>query len=289
MATTASVIASRLDAAIAHRTWSIGGDSRSHFFLLGAGRCVLTCADDPGVEIGAPALLWLPHVARGTLQVLAGATGFTASVSAEFVQHIVGEAASTTPLRPLLDQFAIGSAEALMPQMPALSAAFTGLVDECQVRRPGAQAMIRLYLGLLLVQLWRSTGLHGAADPHGATAPTVQRFAQLVELHYRDGLGIDAFAARLGVTRAHLHDACLRATGRTPLALVHDRLLAEARARLEQTEIPVEQVGYGIGFRDPSYFNRFFKRLTGQPPGAYRRAATAARTQPAVPSFAAWP
>ena len=47
------------------------------------------------------------------------------------------------------------------------------------------------------------------------------------------------------------------------MTLVHERLLEEARARLRQNELSVEQVGYSLGFRDPGYFNRFFKRLTG--------------------------
>ena len=117
----------------------------------------------------------------------------------------------------------------------------------------------------------------------------VQRFRQMVELHYRENLGIDAFARALGVTRAHLHEACLRGTGRTPLKLLHERLIEEARLRLEQTQMPVEQVGYSLGFRDAGYFNRFFKRLTGHAPGAHRLAAAAARPSNEPPSFAAWP
>jgi AraC family transcriptional activator of pobA len=116
----------------------------------------------------------------------------------------------------------------------------------------------------------------------------VQRFRQLVELHYRESLGVEAFAGLLGVTRAHLHDACLRDAGRTPLALIHDRLITEAKLRLEQTELLVEQVAYGLGFREAAYFNRFFRRMTGQSPGAYRRTRRAAR-HPSPASFAAWP
>jgi AraC family transcriptional activator of pobA len=60
---------------------------------------------------------------------------------------------------------------------------------------------------------------------------------QLVELHYRDNLSIDIFAKLLGVTRGHLHDACGRNAGCTPLKLVHNRLLEEAQLGLENTEI----------------------------------------------------
>ena len=163
------------------------------------------------------------------------------------------------------------------------------LVDESEQLAATADPMMGLHLASILLVFWRCTRVMPAAGARGAGASIVQRFRQLVELHYRDGLRIDDFAARLGITRERLHDACLRATGRTPLALAHERLVAEARARLEHTDLSVEQVGYGIGFRDPGYFNRFFKRQTGQSPGAYRRSTVAVRRPVTAPSFAAWP
>jgi AraC family transcriptional regulator, transcriptional activator of pobA len=51
----------------------------------------------------------------------------------------------------------------------------------------------------------------------------------------------------------------------------------------------LEQIAYGLGFRDPGCFNRFFKRLTGVAPGAYRQTIAAARSTVDTPSFAAWP
>ncbi len=63
----------------------------------------------------------------------------------------------------------------------------------------------------------------------------------------------------------------------------------EAKLRLEQTELRVEQVAYGLGVRPAAYFNHFFKRLTGQSPDAYRRIRRATRIAIEPDSFAAWP
>jgi AraC-like DNA-binding protein len=58
--------------------------------------------------------------------------------------------------------------------------------------------------------------------------------------------------------------------------------------RLRQLDLPVEQIGYGLGFRDPGYFNRFFRKYQNASPGAYRRRARLDPSQHG-PSYAAWP
>jgi AraC family transcriptional activator of pobA len=73
------------------------------------------------------------------------------------------------------------------------------------------------------------------------------------------------------------------------MELIHERLIAEAKLRLGQSEQSVEQIGFGLGFRDPGYFSRFFKSRVGEPPGAYRRKIAARSAKGAAPSFAAWP
>ena len=49
--------------------------------------------------------------------------------------------------------------------------------------------------------------------------------------------------------------------------IIHERLVREACTRLQQLDLPVEQIGYGLGFRDPAYFNRFFRKYRGASPG----------------------
>ena len=76
--------------------------------------------------------------------------------------------------------------------------------------------------------------------------------------------------------------------GRSGRAIVHERLIHEACTRLQQLDLPVEQIGYGLGFRDSGYFSRFFQKHQGIPPGAYRRRARAEQAKRG-PFYAAWP
>lgn len=234
-------------------------------------------------------MLWLPGGAGGTFELPAGSEGFMASIAEDSIWRVIGGQAVAQDLRVLLDRTAIVNAERLAPSLAELTASMAALLRETRDQLPGGPAVIDLHLGLVLLQLWRMSG--GAVPATGRRHPgqtTARAFSQLIEAHYRENLTIAAYAALLGVSRAHLNGACLRATQQTPLAMIHQRQIEEAKLRLQQSQLSIEQVGYGLGFRDPGYFNRFFKRMTGQRPGAYRQMM-AQQAPLGAQSFAAWP
>jgi AraC family transcriptional regulator, transcriptional activator of pobA len=288
-----ALVAAQVDAAFAHRTWSIGaqgGRGRFHIFLVTRGTAQLAVANSQALELAAPFILWLARTTSGEFRLMAGGEGFTISVAEEFVWRAASDSPVALHLRPLFDRTIAAAAERVTPRLAELRVSFKALVRESRDAQPGSIAVCAAHLTLLLVHLWRAADLANSSASRGTASGTAQRFRQLVELHFRENVRINDYARKLGVTRAHLHEACLRATTRTPLAIVHERLIEEAQLRLEQTELPVEQVGYSLGFRDPAYFNRFFKKRTGRTPAAFRTSiATTPPRDAAARSFAAWP
>jgi transcriptional regulator GlxA family with amidase domain len=61
------------------------------------------------------------------------------------------------------------------------------------------------------------------------------------------------------------------ATGLTPLDYVQRLRIEEAKRRLEQTDAPVDEISWQVGYEDAAFFRRLFKRTTGLAPGAYRK------------------
>jgi AraC family transcriptional regulator, transcriptional activator of pobA len=292
-----AVIASRMEMAFADRTWSVSssdatapGRGLCHAFFVTRGHAAISSDGGTRAEMTGPCVLWLPRTPAREFRLMAGSDGFNLSVPEDFVWRTAGESPLASLLRPMLGRSLIVAAVKFDAYMAELQVSFEALARESRGQEPGASVFIGLHLGVVLVHLWRACQSDIVLPyARGSGAATVPRFQQLIELHYRESLRIDKFASLLGVTRAHLHHACISVTGRTPLALIHDRLIKEATSKLKETRLPVEQVGYSLGFRDPSYFNRFFKRLTGQSPVAFRQIALAKR-QPAPPtSFADWP
>jgi len=98
------------------------------------------------------------------------------------------------------------------------------------------------------------------------------RFMVLVEAHHREHWPIARYAGELGLSPERLNRLTRAETGKAALDLVHARLEREACRRLTYIAAPISKLAFELGFEDPAYFCRFFKRRTGRSPRDYRRA-----------------
>ncbi len=73
-----------------------------------------------------------------------------------------------------------------------------------------------------------------------------------------------------------------QATGFSPIDYVQRLRVEDAKRRLERTEAPVDEIGWKVGYEDPAFFRRLFKRTTGLSPGLYRRRFQNSRNSPAA-------
>ncbi|GGX92005.1 AraC family transcriptional regulator [Litchfieldella qijiaojingensis] len=62
-----------------------------------------------------------------------------------------------------------------------------------------------------------------------------------------------------------------KATGYTPIQYVQALRLNEAKRLLERTPHPIDEIAWEVGYEDPAFFRRLFKRQVGITPGAHRR------------------
>ncbi len=144
---------------------------------------------------------------------------------------------------------------------------------EMESASPAHDRATRHYLGLLGVWLERQAARSGPEAPaHDAAKRLVVRYTTLLEREFRSGRGVADYAAALGVTPTHLTRCCKQACGRPASALLHDRLIFEARRLLTETDLPVGHIARDLGFTSPAYFTRAFQHQTGRTPSAFRRA-----------------
>lgn len=157
-------------------------------------------------------------------------------------------------------------------QPPVLTGLFAAIADEHDHDRPHRTALMAAQAITLAVTVLRLAA--GQAGPPATPARRLMaRFVAQVEDRVCAGWGVAEHAAALGVSAAHLARICRELAGTTPLALIHERVLLEARRALAGSDLKVTEIARALGFADPAYFTRFFAEKTGQPPGAFRCAA----------------
>ncbi len=82
---------------------------------------------------------------------------------------------------------------------------------------------------------------------------------------------VTAMTEQSGLTRRTFARRFQAATGRRPIDHVHALRIEGARHLLEVGRGGVNDVGFSVGYEDPTFFRRLFKRATGLTPAAYRR------------------
>ncbi|WP_367137034.1 AraC family transcriptional regulator [Saccharothrix sp. HUAS TT1] len=144
------------------------------------------------------------------------------------------------------------------------------LDEEYRRGEPGVETVLRALLHVLVVRAARLPETPAAAPPArpGAVA---EEFARLAGRTDHALWSVREYAERIGVTPGYLTEAVKAATGRTPSELVREARTHEAMRLLAKTDLSVRQVANRVGFADPAYFCRFFRRETGLSPGGFRR------------------
>ena len=82
---------------------------------------------------------------------------------------------------------------------------------------------------------------------------------------------VSSMTEQSGLTRRTFARRFVAATGHRPIDHVHRLRIEKARDLLEHGDAPVDDVGYQVGYEDPAFFRRLFRRTTGLTPAAYRR------------------
>ncbi|NER61205.1 helix-turn-helix domain-containing protein [Pseudomonas sp. MAFF212428] len=160
-----------------------------------------------------------------------------------------------------------------------LNGLFSRLQAEYQQDLLGRELQLHALINLVVVwisrqQLRRSVG--SQVPERGREQ--LQRFNVLVERQFRQQPSVEQLAHQVGVSLATLNTLCRGLAGQSALQILHQRLLLEAKRELVYTRLTIQQLSDSLGFADPAYFSRFFRRLTGVSPRDFRRREPGAAT-----------
>jgi AraC-like DNA-binding protein len=97
-----------------------------------------------------------------------------------------------------------------------------------------------------------------------------QQFPVISAEHSLKLLAPADFAQQLHVHVNHLNSVVKKHTGKTTRAIIHERVIAEAKTLLRHTDWNVSEIAYALGFEYPSHFNKYFRQDAGLSPMDFR-------------------
>ena len=86
----------------------------------------------------------------------------------------------------------------------------------------------------------------------------------MVETHLTEQLSVNTIADKLALTTNSLYRIVKEYSGVSPKDFFTNRLMIEAKRKLLYSPRSVKELAYELGFNDPDYFSRFFKKCTGK-------------------------
>jgi AraC family transcriptional regulator, transcriptional activator of pobA len=161
-------------------------------------------------------------------------------------------------------------------QADRLEALLSALDDE--LKRPAGPESSELRghlisVVLLWLERWYDDSRVVQPDPDEAQVKLLRGFIEVLERDYAEHHDAAHYADELRVPPAALSRALTQLIGRGTKELVLDYVMSEAARLLRFTDQNVQQVAQRVGYDDPLYFSRAFKRQFGHSPMAYRAQA----------------
>lgn len=135
---------------------------------------------------------------------------------------------------------------------------------------------VRVIHSLLDALLGLFAGELATVDRRGKTtanraAIIEQTFMQLLKIHYKEWKLPARYASELNISVAHLYDTIKTLTGDSVSAYIQQYCMLEAKRMLCFTKFTVKEIGYQLGYEEPVYFGKLFKKVTGFTPLQFRR------------------
>lgn len=148
---------------------------------------------------------------------------------------------------------------------------FNEIVVEIKNFQKDSLHLIRplLYFALSKLNRLYSKAYHLSPDTHSNA--DIYHFKEALELHIREYHTVDDYCQLLQLSRHQLNQMSKSYFGHTSKEVIQFRLLQEIQMELRYTGHTISEISHTLNFSDPNNLTRFFSRIAGQSPKAYRK------------------
>ncbi len=252
--------------------WEIGLHRHEQFFQIlyieaGSGDAVF---DTTVHTITAPTVITVPPLSRHGFRFSKDIDGYVFTVLTSHLKTMPGDHCR------LGAWLGVPRLTALLPEQADsrfIADTLHRLAAEAAARRTGSADLCEAYLTSAL-RLTARVSAAGQGEEDGGATRNERRLSVLTGLihqHFRSHKPASFYATALGISPTHLNRIVKQFTGGSTQTLINSKLIDEAQRELLFTQIPVQEIGFRLGFTDPAYFSRFFLTRTGLSPRQWRR------------------
>lgn len=129
--------------------------------------------------------------------------------------------------------------------------------------------LLKLFL-IVVKRQYEHNASAGIANQSNRRIP--DNFRKLLEHHYKEHWRVSDYAESLNISPSTLNRLCHERFAASAKSLILSRLMAEAKRQMLFTQQSIDEIAYRIGYKDPAYFSRLFKKMEKMTPGEYRRS-----------------
>lgn len=157
-------------------------------------------------------------------------------------------------------------------EAPVFQQVLQSMMKELANPGPAHREMLETYLRMLLIQALRRYDIEQQNNEvkEEEVNRLVRDFIALVEKHFRTTHSVSAFAEMLFVSPKSLAKRLNALNYKKPTEIIRDRILLQAKRDLRFTNKSIKEIAFELGFEDPGYFTRIFKKAEAVSPQQYR-------------------
>jgi len=131
--------------------------------------------------------------------------------------------------------------------------------------------MLQMLLKRLIIICTRlAKEQHIVRELNDGQIDTIRQFNVLVDVHFRTLRKVKDYADLLHKSPKTLSNLFATNKQQSPQQIIQERVVLEAKRLLLFTDKQTQEIAYDLGFEDPAYFSRFFKKQAGLTPSAFR-------------------
>ena len=133
--------------------------------------------------------------------------------------------------------------------------------------------MLRTVLKRFIIKCTRLAKLQFSDSlPTVQEVDLVRTFSALVEKHFRTLHKVSDYANLMNKSPKTLSNVFSALNDKTPLQLIHERIILEAKKMLLYTDKSSKEISFELNFSDPVQFSRLFKNVSGITPVEFKKA-----------------